>query len=300
MQETAKAGPDDRPDAADAGRPEDGPAPEGQRPPATLEGWWMLHQLFRVAWPEVKRLDAASRRALGEGLRARLDGWSGPDAEGWSGAYQLVGGGADLLLLHLRPSLEELGRTERTLQLEPVGDYLGLVDDYVSVVELGMYALTVALEERLAANGSVDPETWAREMEEALEAQRKLAYVRRRLYPTQPEGMPWLCYYPMDKRRDPGQNWYALPLQERGRMMSDHGTVGRRYAGRISQIISGSVGFDDWEWAVTLFGADPLDFKNVVTEMRYDPASAEYAEFGPFYVGRRVEGEALAGWFGDP
>lgn len=288
MQETAKAA---REDAS--------PAPEGQRPPATLEGWWVLHQLFRVRWPQVKALDSGARRALGRGLRARLDEWSAEDVEGWSGAYQIVGGGADLLLLHLRPSLGDLGRAERALQLDPAGDHLELLHDYVSVVELGLYALTVALEERLAANGSIDPEEWAREMEEALEGQRSLGYVRRRLYPEQPEGMSWICYYPMDKRRNPGQNWYALPLSERGRMMSDHGSVGRQYAGRISQIISGSVGFDDWEWAVTLFGADPLDFKGVVTEMRYDRASAEYAEFGPFYVGRRLDGDALDRWFTD-
>ena len=96
---------------------------------------------------------------------------------------------------------------------------------------------------------------------------------------------------PMTKRRGESENWYSLPLEERAAMMSDHGLVGRAYAGRISQIISGSIGFDDWEWGVTLFAQDALDFKNVITDMRYDEASARYAEFGPFYVGKRMRAD---------
>ena len=100
--------------------------------------------------------------------------------------------------------------------------------------------------------------------------------------------MPWLCFYPMDKRRNVDQNWYTLPVEDRARMMAEHGATGRGYAGRISQIISGSVGFDDWEWAVTLFARDPLDFKALITEMRYDEVTSVYGEFGTFRVGRRV------------
>jgi chlorite dismutase len=110
--------------------------------------------------------------------------------------------------------------------------------------------------------------------------------VQRRLYPALPPQLPYVCFYPMSKRRDAGQNWYTLPIDERNRLMREHGMTGRRYAGRILQIITGAVGFENWEWGVTLFAADPLDFKKLVTEMRYDEASSLYAEFGDFFVGR--------------
>ena len=97
-----------------------------------------------------------------------------------------------------------------------------------------------------------------------------------------------MSFYPTSKRRDAGQNWYALSLEERSALMHRHGAVGRRHAGRVRQVITGAIGFDAWEWGVTLFAADPLELKRVVTDMRYDEASAKYAEFGDFYVGRVV------------
>jgi len=111
-------------------------------------------------------------------------------------------------------------------------------------------------------------------------------HVKRRLYPQPVPDMPYVCFYPMSKRREPGQNWYSLPLEERSRLMHAHGLTGRKYAGRIQQIITGAIGLDAWEWGVTLFARDPLDFKRLVTEMRFDEVSAKYAEFGDFYVGR--------------
>jgi chlorite dismutase len=100
--------------------------------------------------------------------------------------------------------------------------------------------------------------------------------------------MPYVCFYPMSKRRASGQNWYALPLEERSRLMMAHGMTGRGYAGRVVQVISGAIGLDAWEWGVTLFAADPLAFKKIVTDMRFDEVSAQYAEFGEFYVGKTL------------
>jgi hydrogen peroxide-dependent heme synthase len=104
----------------------------------------------------------------------------------------------------------------------------------------------------------------------------------------------FVSFYPTSKRRDAEQNWYTLPLRERSDLMRRHGLVGRRHAGQVRQIITGSIGFDCWEWGVTLFAADPLALKRVVTDMRYDEASAKYAEFGEFYVGRVVEPRSWA------
>jgi chlorite dismutase len=110
--------------------------------------------------------------------------------------------------------------------------------------------------------------------------------VRARLYPElPPEGKPAFCFYPMSKRRSAGANWYALAFEERKALMLGHGALGRSFRGRILQLITGSTGLDDWEWGVTLFGVHPDDLKACVYQMRFDAASALYAEFGPFWTG---------------
>lgn len=268
------------------------PGTDTETPPATLDGWFVLHQLFRLDWAALKGLEDGRVAEIGDDFRRWLED-SGA-ADGWTGAYRVIGGGVDLMLLHMRPTLEALGDAERAVGLSGLGGHLRLARDYLSVVELGLYGLTVKVAERVASRGGgeeVEQEAFDAALETALEEHRSLEYVQRRLFPRQPAEMPYVCFYPMNKRRDAGQNWYALALDVRSRLMQDHGSVGRRYAGRISQVISGSIGLDDWEWAVTLFAGDPLDFKNVVTDMRYDRASADYAEFGEFYVGKRMEGD---------
>ncbi len=111
-------------------------------------------------------------------------------------------------------------------------------------------------------------------------------YLNARLYPKlPPAGKPVLCFYPMSKRRTPGQNWFTLPFETRKELMHAHGQKGREYAGRVVQLITGSVGLDDWEWGVTLFADNPVSLKDIVYEMRFDEASAVYADFGPFITG---------------
>jgi chlorite dismutase len=108
-----------------------------------------------------------------------------------------------------------------------------------------------------------------------------------RLWPSIPD-RKYICFYPMDRRRGESKNWYQAPMAERQRMMHEHGMIGRRYADEVKQIITGSIGFDDWEWGVDLFADDPLVFKKLIYEMRFDEVSAVYALFGTFYVGLRV------------
>ena len=119
-----------------------------------------------------------------------------------------------------------------------------------------------------------------------------------RLYPEIPKNN-YICFYPMDRKRGEAKNWYQVPMAERQRMMHEHGLIGRRYADSVKQIITGSIGFDDWEWGVDLFADDPLVFKRLIYEMRFDEVSAVYALFGSFYVGLRVQatdlGHVLAG-----
>ena len=269
----------------------------GNTAPLVLDGWFILHQFFRLL-PEEEgsRPDRAEALgALGDLIAAVED----PGPEGWSGLYRTVGGAAGLMAVHFRDSLEALGRAERILLDGPAGSHLALEGDYVSVVELSLYHLTATLaaeaEERGVGLGS---EEWREMVDRHLAEERAKRYVQERLHPVQPEGLPYVCFYPMDKRRKEGQNWYRLPLADRAGMMRDHGSTGRRYAGRISQVISGSMGLDDWEWAVTLFGRSPNDFKELIAEMRYDEVSAVYAEFGSFRVGYRIPAEGIAAAIG--
>jgi chlorite dismutase len=131
---------------------------------------------------------------------------------------------------------------------------------------------------------------WKRAIGDTLDRQKEA--MRPRLFPPMPPNR-YICFYPMDRRRGEDKNWYTLPIEERQRQMNEHGLVGRRYAGEVKQIISGSIGFDDWEWGVTLFADEPLVFKKLIYEMRFDEVSAVYALFGHFYVGVRCPAAEL-------
>jgi peroxiredoxin len=260
--------------------------------PLVLDGWFVLHQFLRMTPGMEAELDG--RREALEALRSVLSDWDDLGTEGWTGVYRIVGGGADLMLAHFRPSLEALAEVERRVDMLSAGSGLILTGDYLSVVELSMYHLTDTLVAEAAEKGiEVGSRDWSAFVDERLSEELEKRYVQERLHPTQPEELPYVCFYPMDKRRNEGQNWYRVPLAERAAMMRDHGTTGRRYAGRISQVICGSMGLDDWEWAVTLFGRSPNDFKELIAEMRYDEVSAVYAEFGSFWVGYRMTAERM-------
>jgi hydrogen peroxide-dependent heme synthase len=173
----------------------------------------------------------------------------------------------------------------------PITPFLEPTTSYVSIVELGMYEMTAQIHERLGQKGLVagSPE-FESAFDTEMEEQRKR--VLGRLFLEMPRRR-FVCFYPMNKRRGEARNWYAVPVEERARMMRDHGVIGRHYAGRVTQIISGSIGFDDWEWGVDLFADDPLVFKKLIYEMRFDEASVWYAEFGPFYTGLHFSPEEL-------
>jgi peroxiredoxin len=251
--------------------------------PATLEGWYALHQVFSTDWAALRGRLAGERLDVAESACAFFGGIAEGANGGWSAAFRLVGGGGDWLFVHFRPTLEELAHIQLRLRDTALGELLRLEYDYLSVTEAGLYHAT-AEAAREATPGTVE---FRALIEQAQAAEAESAHVRSRLYPEVPEGMKYVSFYPMSKRRGERSNWYALPVDERSRLMREHGMTGRRYAGRIFQVITGSVGFDDWEWGVTLFAREPLEFKRIVTEMRYDEASALYGEFGRFFTGIR-------------
>jgi peroxiredoxin len=261
--------------------------------PLTLEGASMLHQMLRVRWTAWKQLPSAERAAIAKEAAEALAEME-REAGGQSAVFSLLGHKGDLILVHFRRSFDELNKVERRLAGLRLWDYLEPTSSYLSVVELGLYDSSLKTYGGLAERGIVpfSPE-WTAAIEEVMARQREA--MAPRLFPDMPPHK-YLCFYPMDRKRGELKNWYRLPMAERQRQMHEHGMVGRRYAGEVKQVFSGSIGFDDWEWGVDLFADDPLVFKKLIYEMRFDEVSADYALFGTFYVGIRCPAADLANW----
>jgi chlorite dismutase len=242
--------------------------------PETLEGWFAFHDLRRLERPSWVGLSTDLRAKTSAEASALLAEYESDDGPGWSLAYSLLGHKADLLLIHLRPEAVDLHGLEQTFDQSLLAPYTTRTYSYLSVIELSRHGLREGAAENVASS----------------------PYVQSRLYPQIPEHHEFICFYPMNKRREGDNNWYLLTSDERSDLMRAHGRTGRKYAGQVSQIITGSMGLDDWEWGVTLFADDPLVFKKLVYEMRFDEVSARFAEFGPFFVGRRSPPSDLEGW----
>jgi len=264
--------------------------------PLTLEGASLLHQFFRFDWKawracapgERERIAAEFAHLLRQLERAAE---AGPVH---TALYSELGHKGDLILIHFRDSLEALNQVELELAQSRFHDFLTPVHSYVSVVELGLYESTRKTYEAAAAKGlAAHSAEWNNEIAESL--RRGAEAMKPRLWPAIPEAK-YLCFYPMDRKRGEQANWYTVPFAERQRMMHEHGMIGRRYADQVRQIISGSIGMDDWEWGVDLFADDPVAFKKLIYEMRFDEVSAVYALFGQFYIGVRLPVEKLSSW----
>jgi chlorite dismutase len=255
--------------------------------PVTMEGWYVLHEMWRLDWPRWERVADADRADVLEEATALLAAQSQPP-EGHSAFFSLLTQKGDLCCLHWRKDLEALRVEEVALRRTRLAGFLEPAYSYLSVIELGTYELSehaaAMVERRGVQRGTPQFDDEVRgEME-------RLA--RPRLYPEVP-ARRYMSFYPMSKRRGEQVNWFDLPAEERAAFMRGHGVIGRKYAGQVTQVISGSVGLDDWEWGVTLFADDPLVFKKLVYEMRFDPASSRFALFGPFYTGIRFAPAAL-------
>jgi hydrogen peroxide-dependent heme synthase len=260
--------------------------------PLTLEGASVLHQMMRFRRTAWRALPAADRAAIAEEAAQLLHGWEHASEGRQTAAYSLLGHKGDLLFLHFRRDFEELNEAQLALGRLRLSDYLEGATSYLSVVELGLYESSAKAYVDLAAKGiPTYSEEWNHEIENVVARQRQA--MAPRLWPDIP-ATKYICFYPMDRRRGESVNWYREPMADRQRLMHDHGMVGRRYAGEVRQIITGSIGFDDWEWGVDLFADDPLVFKKLIYEMRFDEVSAVYALFGTFFVGIRTPAESLA------
>jgi peroxiredoxin len=258
--------------------------------PLTTEGYSVLHQMMRFRWTAWRALPDATRSAIAQEATAVL-GEMEKHSGGQSALFSLIGHKGDLMLVHFRNSFADLNQAELKLAGLRLSDYLEPTSSYLSIIELGLYDSTLKIYKELIDQG-IQPHSdqWKAEIECKLGRHREAMHPR--LFPEIPPNR-YVCFYPMNRLRGEDKNWYTLPLEERARQMGEHGLVGRRYAGEVKQIITGSIGFDDWEWGVDLFADDPLVFKKLIYEMRFDHVSAVYALFGQFFVGVRCPAATL-------
>ncbi|MGX1433435.1 hydrogen peroxide-dependent heme synthase [Cytobacillus horneckiae] len=235
----------------------------------TLEGWYCLNVFYKIDWKGWKTLSPNEREESLEEIFALWRKWADIEAksEGSHALFQIIGHKADLMFMFLRPNMHELIQIETAFNKTKFAEYTIPSTSYISIVELSNYL----------PKGE-DPYSRPE--------------IRSRLYPNVPDA-DYLCFYPMNKLREGEDNWYMLPPDERNQMMRSHSLIGRKYAGKVKQIILGSVGFDDFEWGVALFANNPVHFKKLIYEMRFDEVSARFGEFGSFFIGKNLSKEGF-------
>jgi len=238
------------------------------------EGWGVVHLMLE-----------ARRGESGAAVREAIDAFVAGDTN-QAVAFSVMGGRADFGVMLLGPDLDALDRATKSIRSGPVN----CIASFFSITELSEYTSSEEDERARLEAESID------DIPAALDVwrERMTKYRHDRLYPTLPD-RKIIAFYPMSKTREVGANWYALDFADRKRLMLGHGRVGRKYAGRVLQLITGATGLDDWEWGVTLLADDPTVIKDIVYEMRFDEVSAVYGAFGPFWTGLVVDvDEALA------
>jgi hydrogen peroxide-dependent heme synthase len=249
------------------------------------EGWPVLHLFLTVDHAAVPQLPPGAAKDLADVL-AR---WQ---EDSQLHVFTAIGHKADIMLMAIDPDLGKLRALQTEVQGCEAAPALELSWSYLSLTEAGEYVTTgEQYRAEMEAKGVSGDDLEAR-VEQFVE--RMATYTDHKLHPRMPE---WelACFYPMSHRREGDDNWYSLDFAERKRLMHDHGRSGRAYTGRVLQLVSGSTGLDEWEWGVTLFAHDLADLKDIVYTMRYDEASARYAEFGDFVIGiRRTPAELVA------
>jgi len=254
------------------------------------DGWHSLHLYYRVNQTALNHLGASERAAGVEQVCQILDA-KRPGAPIRLQTSVVSGHRADLGILAMDENPLVLDSLKHAIRASALGPVLEPVYSFVSITEISEYVPTLEqYGERLKAEGT-DPASPAFAAKLKMYEDREVMMRKQRLFPDFPE-WPVYCFYPMDKIRDPHANCYTLPYSRRMEMMTEHGKSGMKFGGRVSQVITASTGLDDWEWGVTLWAREPAFIKEIVYTMRFDEASANYAKFGPFYVGYIMSPEA--------
>ena len=249
-----------------------------------VEGWHVLHLFYKIEYSQWQLFSREEQLRAETNLSTLVqDIRATPNTQLL--LLSIVSPKADLGFLLLTPDLHTANLFEKRLTQALGPDVCTSVFSYLSMTERSEYTTA---EADFIESLSKEKEPGSAEFESALGdfRERTSKYLKDRLYPNLPD-WPVVCFYPMNKRRAE-KNWYALPFEERKRLMGGHARVGRKWHGKILQLITGSMGLDDGEWGVTLFAHDTYDIKGIVYEMRFDPVSAEYADFGEFYIGLQL------------
>jgi chlorite dismutase len=263
-----------------AGHPHGAPSTEVSLIPS--EGWHCSHLYYRFDRRELGKLAANERQAASRAIVAALDP-AGPEATARLQTSVVSGHRADFGLMLLDPDPLKIDAVHQRLMSGPAGAVLEPTYSFVSLTEVSEYVPSVEQYGKRLAEEGEDPNGPAYAAKLKAYENREVMMRRQRLTPELP---PWpsFCFYPMNKKRKVGENWFLLPFGERNRLMAEHGRTGMTFGGKVTQLITASTGFDDWEWGVTLWARNPEFLKEIVYKMRFDEASARYAEFGPFYV----------------
>ncbi|HEY0383213.1 MAG TPA: hydrogen peroxide-dependent heme synthase [Candidatus Elarobacter sp.] len=252
--------------------------------PESLDGWAILHRMFQLDRRRFDALDLENKRAI-EREAAELLAALASDPDGDLGLAQLLGHKGDLMLTHYARSFDALGEVQARVDKLALRDYLEPHESYVSMLELGLYEHTAKIHAELRDRGlKPHSDTWNEAFDAMLREAAEEPRNAGRLWARIPQRR-YVCFYPMNKKRDGIDNWYDTPYDERAKLMLEHGKIGRSFHGHVTQVISGSIGFDDWEWGVDLYADDPLIFKKLVYTMRFDQASSRFGEFGRFWTG---------------
>jgi len=256
-------------------------------------GWPVLHQFFRINRAQWRGLSVEARDAAIEDFTARLRHLAGEEGMQFIPIAGVAK--ADFAYMVVHPELRRIQQLGQQLTGTALGACLTPVYAFLSISEVSEYMSSKAdWARQLIEEQHLDPAS--PEFAQSLSSfeKRMAAYAEARVHPQLPKDLPVICFYPMSKAREENRNWFTLPFEERKKLMGGHGATGRKFAGRVLQLITSSTGLDDWEWGVTLFARDLKSIRDVVYEMRFDPGSAVYGLFGEFYVGLRFAPDELA------
>jgi peroxiredoxin len=248
------------------------------------EGWHCLHSFYRIEQGQWQLLSREEQTAAKTNLSSLVQEIRAMDSAQLL-TLSIVTPKADIGFMLITPDLHDANKIDKQLSLSLGADVLTPVYSYLSLTEESEYITTEEeYAETLEREQNIKRDS--KKFVESLNSfrERMKHYRQERVYPTLPD-WPVVCFYNMSKRRGEQRNWYALPYDERRRLMKGHANVGREFAGKVKQLITGSTGLDDAEWGVTLFARDTFQIKAIVYKMRFDPVSAEYADFGEFFIG---------------
>lgn len=236
----------------------------------TFEGWFSLHLIYKIDFQKWQQFDDNSKKVALEELHQYLSvlDQQYEAHEGSYSFYQVTGAKGDLLLWLLQPTVEDLNRLETNFDRLKIGAVLTKTYSFVSVIEASNY----------------------------MKVDKSHPSFQEKLYPKVPR-TKYMCFYPMSKKRNLSDNWYMTDYEERSRMMRSHGKIGRSYQPVLKEYTTAACGMDDWEWGISLFGDDPVQFKKIVYEMRFDEVSARFGLFGPFCLGSLITDDVLVNIF---